>query len=352
MSDLITKAVVSYVVERDIGPLKEGEVYQLDAESAAPLLAAKVIREASDEEVNGGEEEVAEEAPEYVEAAAQKLATKNAEALEKAALLIAEKLNKPAAPALPKITVRDNVDPTFGYKSFGEFAMLQVKKAHGDFDATRVVSEREKKYVTKGYLGLAGGPTVTSTDGGNLVPPSYADQLFNRVKNVTNLTDFTTDEKFSGNTLEVPVYNDTSPSNGVISYWTSEGNSTSDSKPNFSTVEIKLNNLVTLVNVSDYLLEDNAYALESFLNEIAPRKMIFELNKHVLYGTGNGANVISNAATVAVTRNTASHIYFQDIIGMYRVMSEWNLDNAKWYVSPSIMNELMAMAFPSSSGTF
>ena len=353
MSEQINKALVAYVVDQPLGANQPGDVIQLDAEKAAALVEAGYIHEATEDEVNGGEEEMAEEAPAYVENAARNLETKVTAAVEATAAKVAEKLKAAApAPSIPKITVRDQVDPTWGFKSIGEFAYCLRKKEVGDFDGQQRWNKMNTMLKTKGYMGTGGGPTVTSTDGGNIIPPAYAASLFDKLKSVTKLTEFCFDEPFTGNTLEVPVVNESGPANGVTAYWTSEGSSITDSKPTLSTVEIKLNPLTVLVNASDYVLEDNAYALDSFIQQYVPKKMIFELNKHVLYGTGNGVNVIGNAATVAVTRNTSSHIYFADIIAMYSRMSEWNLDEAKWFISPSTLPELFNLSFPSSSGTY
>jgi HK97 family phage major capsid protein len=197
-----------------------------------------------------------------------------------------------------------------------------------------------------------GGPTVTATDGGNLIPPAYSATLFQKMGAVTNLYDQLQDEPFTGNTLEVPIVNETGATNGVIAYWTTEANAITDSTLPTDMVTLKLNNLCALVNVTDQLLDDNAYSLDNFLNQHVPMKMVYKLNGDVLYGTGGGANVIGAASTIAVSRNTSSRILFADIIAMYSRMAEWCLPNAKWYISPSVLPELFKLSFPDASGSF
>lgn len=337
--------VVSYKVEKPVADWEVGQILQLEEEDAKALVEAGILAAATQEDIDGGVEEESVEAPEYVENAAKDLEAKLAQAVEKATKKIAESLKTKAAnvsiPTPKAVVPAQAKDDTWGFSSLGDYAKCVISSETGDLAAMRKL----QGYRTKSEMTTGGGPTVTATGGGNLIPPAYSAELFQKMKGVTNLIDFVQDEPFTGNTLEIPIDNTTAFSNGITVAWTSEASPVAASTLPLSMVELKLNNLAALVNVTQYLQDDNAYSLDNYLKNNVPMKMAYELNRSVLYGTGNGANIVGNAATITVTRTTANRIKTADIYAMYSRMAEWNLPNAKWFISPSILPEMLGLAF-------
>src|SRR5579885_696049 len=116
MPNTVEKAVVSYKVEKPVADWQAGDIVQIEEEEAAALVEAGILAPASQDEVTGGEDEVVEEAPEYVANAAKDLETKLVEAVEKATKKVADKFTTKAhAVTVPKVaaTPKDN---TWGFK--------------------------------------------------------------------------------------------------------------------------------------------------------------------------------------------------------------------------------------------
>lgn len=349
-------AIQAYKVVTGIGDnLEEGEIVHLDSDTAQPLVDAGILAEATEEDMNGGEEVKTVDAPDAVSNAAKSLGKKVEETTEKAVHLIAEKMlkNSVPAPVIPTKGVHvagSDERLTWGFKSVGDFALSAVGRGTDD-TATRKMAAAQKSYLrSKDAYSTSGGPSITANDGGVLIPPAYAAELFEKkIDGVANLYDFTTDFPYQ-NTTVIPVNNKTNYNTGIRSYWLSEYTPGTQTTPVLDHVDLKADTLVTLVPVTDQLLTESAFGLEAFIRREAPEQMVYRKNASLLYGNGSGANVMAAASTVVVTRSTASRISFADLNQMYAQCS--NPSKAAWFVSPSYFPELQRLSFPNASGSF
>ena len=324
-----------YAVVKSFLDYEPGDVVEMDASVAGPFVQAGLLEVAPDEEVDRVE------APEFVANAAKELSLKIDTAVVEATKKAVERVAHHTAPSGVKLPAEAK-GSKWGFKNVGEFCQCVIAKERGDLGAARKI----ETYRTKAPTLIAGGPSVTATDGGVLVPPDYASDLFLKVDGINDITDNCQSYTVSGNTLEIPVDNSTGYNTGVQAYWVDENTAFTETKPILNLIEVKLKKLGVLCSMSEELIQDNAYNFTTYLQSRVPLTVISNKNENLLRGAGGGANIINHAATVVVTRATAGHISFADVTAMYSRCHANNIGRAAWYVSPSILPELQNIVFP------
>ena len=324
-----------YAVLKGFLDYEPGEIVEMDASVAGPFVQAGLIEEAGEEETE------TVEAPEFVANAAKVLSQKIDTAVVEATKKAVERVGHHRQPDSVKLPAQVK-DGKWGFSNLGEFCQCVIAKERGNDAARRKIAS----YATKAPTLIAGGPSVTASDGGVLVPPDYAADLFEKVHGINDLTENCTTYPVRGNTLEIPVDNETGYNTGLQAYWVDENTAFTETKPILSLIEVKLKKLGVLCSVSEEMEQDNAYAFTTFLQRRVPIKVINKKNENLLRGDGGGANVINNAATVVVTRQTAGQITFADLAGMYGRMHTDNVGNSAWYASPSLFATLQGITFP------
>lgn len=155
-------------------------------------------------------------------------------------------------------------------------------------------------------------------------------------------------------TLKIPRVQDSSHASsvfgGVVAYWTEEAASLSETNPAFAQMVLRAHKLTGYTYCSNELLNDNAVGLETLLKRLFPDAITYYEDTAFLTGTGSGQPLgISGAGClIAVSRNTASHFYFQDVVGMYARMLPSSLNRAIWIISPAVLPELLSMESPAA----
>lgn len=332
--------LVAFVFKTPFGANAEGDLVQLDPEMAAPLVDAGILAEATDEDVNGGgseEEEVSDEAP-VVTASLNKLSSKIESTLAKAteiALAKSQKANRRPSVSVPATPV----DHKAGFKNFGDFANCVVKATTGNNGA------REKLLSIKA-TGLSEG---VSADGGYLVPTEYSKQIWDKVRERTSLLEKTTTFPVTTNNLTINASSETSRATGsrwggLRGYWVSEAASLTASKPTFTTVTLQLKKLAVLVYATSELLEDNQYALETYLNDLVPQEFAFLIDDSILNsGSGAMTGIIGHASTVVVNKESgqsATTLVWKNLLNMYARMYGPSMPNAAWYINQDLIPQL------------
>ena len=156
----------------------------------------------------------------------------------------------------------------------------------------------------------------------------------------------------SSNSITFPA-DETTPwqtSGGILAAWESEGGLKGQSKPNLTEKTVKLNKLVSLVPVTDELLED-AGALANYINRKAPDKMNFKVDAAIIDGTGVGQpkGILRSAGTITVAAESgqaADTVVFANIVNMYNRLTPEARRNAVWLVNPDVEAQLQVMQFP------
>lgn len=129
-----------------------------------------------------------------------------------------------------------------------------------------------------------------------------------------------------------------------MGYWLSEAGTKTASAPKFRQMELSLKKLIGLCYATDELLQDAA-ALEGVIMQGFREEFGFLLDDALINGTGVGQplGVLNSAAKVSVTRNTASHVYSQDIINLWARGYARSRPSFVWFINQDVEPELFQM---------
>jgi HK97 family phage major capsid protein len=240
-------------------------------------------------------------------------------------------------------TVRDPRDErTHGFRSFGSFAQTIGRAVrHGDEAARNHLQMAATTYSSEG----------TGGDGGWLVPPEFADSLWQKVAGDGSLIERCAPFTTSRNSLSFPK-DETTPwdnSAGVTVYWESEGGAGTEAKAKFEISTARLNKLMALVKTTEELLED-ASGLDSYLRFWVPIKMQSRINTAIIRGNGVGRphGILNASSLITITKETsqdAATIIYPNISNMWTSLYAPLRNNAVWLINQECEPMLNGMAF-------
>ncbi|MFO0851673.1 MAG: phage major capsid protein [Gemmataceae bacterium] len=345
--------IVSIVLDKPLGDTAEGTVIQVEQEVADTLISAGIAHEATAEDL-GAHEESAEETPDAVtlqrslESKVEKAAT---EAVEKAVEIAKKEVNRPSVKAAGAGGSRfESTDPKGlkgGFDRFGDFLVCEIAKQNGDLSAMQKM-QRYERARTKGQMTVG-----SSTAGGSLVPQEWANELYRlSFEKTPNLLEMMTKVPMQHQTINLPSIVQPSATTGVVAAVVTEANTITDTTAVTGNVQLSLKKFSVLVNVSDELTRFNGYALESVLKQYVPERIRFQVNEDVIRGTNGGVHIAGNAATVAVSRETAGRISFNDVNAMEATMWDSYGDDYVWLTNRATMPELRRLAFPNTAASY
>jgi HK97 family phage major capsid protein len=237
-------------------------------------------------------------------------------------------------------TVRDNAKHNF--TNFGEFAMgvRAMALGNGEADAAKKVQNAATTYGNEG----------TGADGGFLVPPEFARQIWQKVEAEENLMNRCTVLTPSGNSMSLPK-DETTPwgTAGVRVYWEAEAAQATASKAAFELSTQRLYKLMALAPASEELLED-AMGYESYLQAVVPGRMAAAINTAIVAGTGVGQplGILNSPSLISVAKQTsqpADTVWMKNIENMWSRMYAPYRRNAIWLINQDIEPSLGGMAF-------
>lgn len=132
---------------------------------------------------------------------------------------------------------------------------------------------------------------------------------------------------------------------GIVGYWTEESAALTESQAKFGRVTLEARKLTGFAKVPSELMQDSLVAFTAFINQMFPEALAFFEDTAFLTGSGVGQplGILNGAAAVSVSRNTASHVKFEDVINMYARMLPQSLSRAVWVVSNSVLPDLLSM---------
>jgi len=166
------------------------------------------------------------------------------------------------------------------FKSFGDFAQSVFNSGlPGRNIDPRLLRNAPTTISTEG----------TGADGGYLVPPDYRSEIIDAIVGEDQLLSYCNPIITNSNRIIVPADETTpwSTTSGPLVYWESEAGQKTQSKVALKQKTVRLDKLISLVPVSDELLED-APSLNSYLSRTVSQKMGFAINLALVQGTGVG----------------------------------------------------------------
>lgn len=205
----------------------------------------------------------------------------------------------------PMISVSDNreLDPTHGFKSVGEFlkTVCHAQKPGASIDERLLIGTSRSAAVPANF-----GSEGSAQDGGFLVPPQFAQSIFQLSLGEDSLLPLTDNVEVTGNTMAFPK-DETTPwgSNGIRAYWQGEATPTVNTKPVLGLSTLRLKKLMALVPVTDELLDDTN-ALSTYLPDKIATSIRWKTNESILFGSGTGVPVgcMTGSTTVTVAKDS------------------------------------------------
>lgn len=238
---------------------------------------------------------------------------------------------------------RSNDVGRWGFRSAGEFIVAVFRaSARGAVPDPRLIANAPSSFGQEGV----------GVDGGFAVPPDFRANIIKKVAGEESLVSMTDQQTTSSNSITFPV-DETEPwrtSNGVRVYWESEGGQKTQSKPHLVETTVKANKLISLVPMTDELLEDAA-SMTTWLNTKVPDHINYAVNDAIVRGTGVGQplGILNSGGLITVAAEsgqTADTIRFENVVNLYTRMPAASKRNAVWLVNEDIEGQLLQMQFP------
>lgn len=244
-----------------------------------------------------------------------------------------------------------DAERSWGMKSLGHFAH-EVKQSVLNKRSTSALEKMHSSdYVIKAATDMG---ELVGSDGGFLVPPQFADKIFERVYKENPIISRTDQYTIAGNSMVFPRNAESSRANGsrwggVRAYWTQEGISSTHSKPTFGRFTLNLHKLMCLAAITDELLADSGPALNQYLNRVFAAEINFVVGDAIIRGTGAGMPLgILNATdsngtgcTVSVsTTSVGATLSSADVVNMwarlFRGMGAEPNSGAVWFINQDV----------------
>lgn len=244
------------------------------------------------------------------------------------------------------LQVRDTGKHNF--MSFGEQLVAARLHAQGKHEAESV-KKLTNAVTTYGNEG-------SGADGGFLVAPDFARQIWQKVEAEENLMNRCAQLTPTGNAMQIPK-DETTPwgTAGIRTYWDGEAAAATASKAQFELSTLRLYKLTSLVPASEELLEDS-FGYESFVMAKVPGIIAATINDKIVDGTGVGMplGILNAAGVVSVAKETsqpADTVWFSNINKMWsRMYAPWRR-NSVWLINQDIEPSLHGMAFQATGAS-
>lgn len=227
--------------------------------------------------------------------------------------------------------------------------------------------EEEKRFATFGEQLLAayraampGGHTderlstraasglneTTPSDGGFLVQQDFVTELLKRTYETGILASRAKKIPISTNAngLKINAVDEDSRANGsrwggVQTFWESEADEHTGSKPKFRQLELSLKKLTGLCYATDELLQDAA-ALEAVIRQAFAEEFGFKIDDAILTGSGEGEplGILNGGALVKVEKekDQTAIVTVDNLIKMWNRLWSKSRANAVWYINQEI----------------
>jgi HK97 family phage major capsid protein len=252
---------------------------------------------------------------------------------EQAAIEAERTLVLPDNARIESLGPRVQNDSARGFAHFGEY-LATVRAA-----ALRPSAVDERLMI--GASASTYANESVGADGGFLVPPSYASEIFSVINSDEQLLARVRQIPVAGNEWKYPSNETTAHgTTGVQAYWDGEADTINQTKPVFKNGSIKLDRLTALCPVTEESLEDSA-ALGAWIQMEAGEKMAFKVTDAILNGNGAGMplGLLSAPCLVTVPKETSqptSTLYAENILKMFSRMPLRMRKRAAWVMNQDV----------------
>jgi HK97 family phage major capsid protein len=246
-------------------------------------------------------------------------------------------------PAGASLQVVENLaaDPKRGYKSFGEYlgSVKAGSSRNGDIDKRLTIGA-----AAPGTYGGEG----SGADGGFLVPPAFASEIFTLSLTDDALLPLTDNTPVGGNGMVFPK-DETTPwgTNGVRAYWQAEATAATATKPVLGTQAMRLHKLMALVPLTNELLADSV-AGGAFVMPLVARSIRWKTNEAIMFGTGDGQpqGMFNSSAVVVQAKESGqgtNTLVIANIANMISRLPPGTFGEAQWFITPDALPSLFTM---------
>jgi HK97 family phage major capsid protein len=263
--------------------------------------------------------------------------------------LIAAQANAGSVVVLPgnasDVSIEDNSqkDPKAGFKSFGEYAKHVFKAGlSGNQPDQRLLPLRGASAP-----GVYGNESA-GADGGFLIPPQFAKDIFQLSLDEESLLPLTDSVEVQSNSMAFPK-DETTPwgTDGITVQWQGEGTAATGTKPKLGSAILRLKKLMALVPITDELLED-ASALTSYLPKKVASRLQWKINDSILFGNGAGVplGALSGGAVVTQAKDNGQAtgtLSASNLANMISRLPPGSFKNAVWIVNNSVLPALFTL---------
>ena len=243
------------------------------------------------------------------------------------------------------------------FRSFGEFIKGVYHQAkHPGSALAKSFDAQVGEY--RSQMKAVGLNTYEADAAGILVPPEYSSTLIDR-DHQNDLWGRTRGFTVSGDNMTFPVVEQTdrtkgNRTGGLQAFWRGEEQEYEESRPKVRSVRLQLKKLTVLVYVSEELLDDNAFALEQWINGSVHSEFNFVLGE--VTKRGDGANqplgYLNSPVTHVVSKESgqgAGTIEPMNILNMWK--SRLAGTRPDWFVNQEVESELYSMVLdPTATG--
>ena len=150
--------------------------------------------------------------------------------------------------------------------------------------------------------------------------------------------------------FQVPTAGQSAFYGGVKVYRKGESTQRTASNPSYSKVTLVCEDMTAYTEIPRDLVQDAAQ-LNAQVPTLMGEAIGWREDWELFNGSGAGQflGFYNAPSTLSVTRNTASHIKYQDVFGMYKRLLPRSMKSAKlrWYAHPYTMDELLSIQDPS-----
>lgn len=282
---------------------------------------------------------------------------------------IAEALNAPA--------VRDLMEPPEGRED-GSYPMtvgdspIQTRPAHGRRGPFANFGEQLQAVYRAGvsggdidqrltYRAISGASESVGADGGFLVGEDVSNELLRNVHETGVLVSRVQRRQISSNAnrLRIRAFNETSRANGsrlggIRVYRDGEGDTLTDSKPQFRMIDLELKKMTGLFYATDELLQDTSM-LDQEVRSWFEEEFGFKMDDEIINGNGVAEmlGILNSGALVSVAKETgqaAATVVFENIRKMWARMWARSRANAVWLINQDVEDQLFGMSMTVGTG--
>ena len=220
--------------------------------------------------------------------------------------------------------------------------VLETPKTNGNAKTGRASDEYKQafwKLMKNNQLSYSVHDTLqigTDSDGGYLVPDEYETVLIDKLADENIMRGLTTIITSANGDKKIPVV----ASHGEA-VWTDEGSEYTESDDEFGTVSLGAHKLSTIIKVSEELLNDSAFNLETYISSEFARRMGAAEELAFINGNGTGKPTgVLNTAEVGVTSAASNAITTDEIIDLYHSLRTPYRKNAVFMSSDSTIKAI------------